>query len=384
MAPCVENSPLTSACLTEKADLQHLNCPRNFNVRGLAEVIAQDAIQDALYACCASDETIQVRAESEDKSQEALINLLNSGSKGLNPELRTIVAWFMAHVCESMCLPENLWFDMVTLLDVYSLRSPAPVRVGDLPALCGALVRLLKKMETVQFLPNEDHLLSLTNQLAAYLRQGGHDVAHPAVTLDSLEAQEKLVLKTLDWNIHLSSVNTWMAAFYARMNTLTGQVLLPSLRVTWSHSMSVARTMLLQSGASLSFSRRHSARGLLGLAFVALRLLRPEDLGLDSSDDMEGIFIKQPSDASQTSPIASCSPPIGVADGPIGTSKVASSTVDHSQFFLELLQVATGSDLEGLMEDCELIYNELRNHGRSRKQEHYMPREVQQVHYESL
>jgi len=353
MSPCIESNGAQFPPVLPDAGAKR--------VRGLAEVLAQDDMQEALYACCASDDIVHVRTESEEKSEKALKEaLFNSkhDQKALCPDVRAKIVWFMRHVVEGLQLPEKSWFDMVMLFDLYCLRAHKPIEVGDLPSLCGAVVRLLKKFETVMFLPNEHALIMNIMQLAEYLRQAGHTIPHPAVTLESLEAHEHLVLTTLDWRINLSSVDSWMSAFYARMNTLTGQVLLPTLHLTWNHSLGLARAMLLMSGTSLSLSRRHAARGLLGIGFVAARLLAPDALGLGSLEELESM-------------LGMCTPQNDTADGNTKVPEAQEVNSACHQFFLELLQVTTGSSLATLQEDCKLVESEMRTHLRQRREVHF-------------
>jgi len=366
-----------NACLVEvecrQQPAKQLNSAGPAIHRGLAHLLAQDEMQDQLSACCASDDTVNVRTEFEERQMKALMEALSTSSiqqdqEVLCPEVRKIVVWFMAHVVESMNLPEKTWFDMVTLLDLYCLRSSKPIEVGDIPSLCGALVRLLKKFDTV--IPSsDDDLMVYIMHLAQYLRNAGHTVPHPAVSLQSLETHEKVVLEALDWKINLSSVDTWMSTFYARMNSLTGQALLPTLRLTWNHSLGLARTMLMQKGSSLSLSRRHAARGLLGIGFVAARLLAPEVLGLDSLDDLEEPFnqLLAMNDTNKDSTVA------GGPPGQLNPSAQVMPAGCH-EFFLELLQVTTCSSLAALQEDCRLVQHEMKNG----------PRTPKQVHYESI
>lgn len=355
-------------CL-EKCTVEQPSSRISSAVPSLAEVLAREDMQEALFACCASDDVVDARTESEEKSEHALKQAISNKPHDqdvLCPEARSMVVWYMRHVVDSMRLPEKSWFDLVMLLDLYCLRAPILVQVGDLPCLCGALVRLLKKFETVIPLPNEDDLLTSIMHLAQHMRQAGHTVPHPAVTLESLQAKEQLVLNTLDWNIKLSSVDSWMSAFYARMNTITGQVLLPTLRLTWNHSLDLARTMLLQSGSQLSLSRRHAARGLLGIGFVAARLLAPDALDLDM-DSLEESFQKMPGGTPQWQN--------GTGSDETLVPVVAQAVPAACHvFFLELLQVTTGSSLAALREDCKLVQNELRSR----------VRKLEKVHHESI
>jgi len=303
--------------------------------RDLANVLAQDDMQEFLSARSASDEMMGIVAKREEKT------LLHVQQEGLRPEMRRIVVCFMAKVLESLHMPEKSWFDAVMLLDVYCLCAQRPVEVGDLPALCAALVRLLLKIETVSSLPESD-LVVCSEQLACTLRHEGHEVAAPAVTKESVEIHEHLVLQALHWQINLSNVDAWMAAFYARTNALTGHVLLPTLASTWQKCYGLARTMLLHSATRRSFTRRQTAQGLLGIAFVAGGLVPPDALDLDGSGALEGMSI--PSEfpnapAAQVVPSA-CQP-----------------------FFLDLLQVVTGQSVETLQEDCKLMQVEMRNAG---------------------
>jgi len=306
---------------------------------GATEVLGREAVQEVLDAHGISDELVEIWTEREERVLFEGPPPVDVQQGGLAPDVRSVALWFMAHLVKVMCLPEKSWFDVVLLLDVYCLRAPSPVRVTDLPALCGALARLLKKVDMVGYLTNEYELLMHTMRLAQYLRQAGHTVEDTAVTAEKLGELEENVLQVLRWRINLPCVDSWMSLFCARMNTLTRQSLFKPLASIWQQSQCFARTMLLQRATCLRFSPRHLVQGLLGIGFVAVRMLPPEALGLEGSDELEGLFFQQPSEGM---------PPL--QEMPLG----------HQKFLLELLQVATGSSLDALKSDCKLVQDEMR------------------------
>jgi hypothetical protein len=116
----------------------------------------------------------------------------------LGQDLRGRALWFMAHLVKILGLPEKSWFDAVALFDAYCIRNKNPIDIGDLPTLCGAVARLVKKMDSSSFLPNECELWACTMQMAQCLRQAGHNVGHPAVTRPKLKTFEEAVLQALN------------------------------------------------------------------------------------------------------------------------------------------------------------------------------------------
>lgn len=306
---------------------------------GLAETLGWEVVQEALYDQGTTDELMKIWMEREEKMFMPLHTSI-AQEECLSEDVRSVVLWFMAHLLRVVAVPEKSWFDVVALFDAYCLHAPSPVQVEGLPSLCGALARLVRKVDKVGFLPNESDLWACTMQLAQCLRQAGHTIDHPATTKEKLSYQEEQVLQVLEWRILLPSVDAWMSAFCSRMNTLSRQVLQSALAWIWQRGLGLARTMLLQRAHSHSFSPRHLVQGLLAMGFVAARMLSPDTLGLEGNDEWESLFLHQQPEVKP----------------PAQTLHLA-----QQQLLLEVLQVATGSSLETLQEDCKMVETEMRN-----------------------
>lgn len=301
----------------------------------------QEATHEALEGHAASDDLMQIWREREERALSQLSDGLKpeEGAQAIHEDVRGRVLWFMAHLVKIAGLPEKSWFDAVVLLDTYCARADSPIPVGDLPALCVALVKLLKKMDSQALLSNDSQLWGCAMQMAHHLRQVGHDIEHPAVTREKCEMQEVAVLKALRWQIALPNVNTWMLAYCARMNTFSKQELLPALAWIWQQSRCLARTLLLHRAISQSYSSRHLVQGMLGVGFVAAGMLSPDSLGLKDMQDLESIFSQQHNEAVPS-------------PKPVWSQQ-------HQQLLLEVYQAATCSTLDDLENDCKLVQAEM-------------------------
>jgi len=294
-------------------------------VAGLIAALEREDMQEYLDRQGASNALLDIYAEREEKAFSRV------RQEGLPQDVRAVAVWLMVMMVKRMRLPEKSWFDVVLLFDLYCQSAPMPVKVTDLPALCGAVARLLLKMETCMAAMHDGTFMECTMLLAQYLRQAGHTVEHAAITDEDLETQEQLVLQVLRWQINLPSVSSWMSLFHSRMFALSGPQSLPSLTLTWQYALYMANSMVMKVPSTL-LAPRHVTQGFLCLGFVAARLVPPEAVGLKETDDLQGL-VSQELPAYYTQ---------GVAAG-------------GCDFYLGMLQVATGSSLAVLVEDCVFV-----------------------------
>jgi hypothetical protein len=301
------------------------------------------ATQDKLDDICASDDLLEAWAEREEKMFSYVLNDLSlsaNNDHGVDRDARQKVLWFMGHFVKILQLSEKSWFDAVLLLDLYCLRSSSYVEVGDLPALCAAIVRLLKKFDN-GVVPNNYELEACASHLAILLRQAGHTIDHHAVTAEEIDVRETSVLQVLRYQINMPSFFSWMSIYCARINILSRQMLMPVLSSIWQHSVELARAILLHQAVDPAVCTRRIVNGLLGIGFVAVRLLPPSSLDLVGSSDFQGVFGSL----------------LDLASIP----EVAAGEDLLPDSFLEMLQAVTCSTLESLCQSSKLVLEALRS-----------------------
>lgn len=308
----------------------------------LASLLAGEDVQEALDAQCASDEYMRFSQEREEKllgtpPSKAISTAQESQS--ICPDVRRAFMGFVGRLIAALQLPEKCLFEAQLLIDIHLQRSATPVQVAELPALCGAVVRIIKKVDNAQVIPNSRGILAYAAQFAQWLRQAGHNMDPSAITEKSLAEQEQLVLQAVRWQLSLPTVDSWMSAFCARMNLLTRQAVFPSLVAIWQQSIPLAQRMFSQRANSERFSPKHVSQGLLGLGCVVAGLLPANALGLEADEDLSSFFPQIPPQ-----------PANGSAQAEL-----------RQQFFVELLQSATRSGLAELRIDCRLVLTELQN-----------------------
>jgi hypothetical protein len=298
---------------------------------GLTEQLATLEVQEILDTHGASDEMLEILKERETRAVGQMPDLINADGKA-----RESVVWCMAHLveCSRMLDRDRSWFEAVMLFDVYCCRCR--VKVQDYPIVCAALIRLLQKVDNAVAAPRDHDLINTVTKLSEWLRQMGHEVSPSSLTVEALEVHEMAILEALRWQIKLPTVDQWMSAFCARMSALTRQGLMPILVPVWQQSMPLARALFMRFEMCSRLSPQHVANGLLCMGCVAHGLISPEAVGLDSLSDLEGIFL------------------------PGGPEIPSAYLGGMNEFSSELLQLATGSSLGDLQEDCKMVLTELK------------------------
>lgn len=308
----------------------------NRSARVLASIFLEEHVQEALDGQNASDDFMRVWTEREERafaSNDHKAPLPPPSQSHLSIELRQAAIRNMERNIVISSLPQKSWFDAVLLFDLYCWRAPSPVLAADLPVLCGAIIRLLSKMDDGVSVPNSIRLVSCAVQFANRLRQEGHTMNLFLVTEQEMVKQELVVTEVLRWQLNTPTVETWMSAFCARMDTLTQKRMHPAILSTWKQSICSARNLFMQRPASQTFSPQRVASGLLALGLIAADLVPATCLDLHERNNF------------------------GTIPQSVGSPKASDQT--RQQFFLELLQVSTMSDIEALQHDVSLVNHEL-------------------------
>jgi len=230
------------------------------------------------------------------------------------------------------------WFEAVTMFDIYCCRRQ---RIADAPAmaeltvLCAAIVRLVKKNDSQQHAPAQV-FCSNAVQFGHWLNGSGISAPTTYITEKQLALAEREVLDMLEWNINKPTVCSWTMAFFSRLNTLSGSKYQQSLAWMWPILLNQMHQLAMMKECSANLPPRSVASGLFSLGLVNARLLP------------EKVVSPEPiSDAAVRQVILPHAPP--------AEAEQPRLPCDSSQQLLDLLEIATGSSLRELQEDCKAV-----------------------------
>jgi len=290
-----------------------------------------DAIEVALDAQNVNDDMLASCSELEKK---VLMSISNRTVATVAAHIREAVLHFMSHLMQLMNMPPCTWFQLVTLFDIYCLSMPTGPSVGQLPATCIALVKLLTKMDCTAACTSLADLSPLGLDMRKWLEGLGHTV--PFVTQHSITKVEWSLLQVLNWQLDVPTVESWMSMFCARFNVLTQSAFIDSLNWIWDQSICYARAILLQQASNPAHPPFQMAIGLLALGCVSARLLPVASIrSLEvSAQTWDQSFAEIQ---------------------PHGTIPECLLSPAQSEQVLQLLQVSTGAGLEEIQEACRAL-----------------------------
>jgi hypothetical protein len=248
-------------------------------------------------------------------------------------------------------LPSNYWFDAAVLFDVYCERKAAHSRrmnFANLPATCLALVRLLSKNDNATVLMCDDTYIEYTNQLLLWLQKRGYVDGGPDVTEDDADMMELELLKALKWQLNVSTPESWVAKWCARVNVYTRNRHRASLAWIREYNVDVARIVVLRKAQSSQLPPRLIACGLFSLGFVMAgiipaRLLQPlkgNEWTLQLTHVLGQLVGNGP-----------CAAVSGVRD----LEAPPSTQCMEPDCMLQLLEVSTGCSASELIEACSAV-----------------------------
>lgn len=286
-------------------------------------------VEEAFEARGASTELMLELARLE---QQAL-NCVSGSSTHLPIQVRDTVHRFLQHLTRFVELPMQKWFELATLLDVYNLKSEDGNLMGSLPALCVALVMLVKKSDCSTVEVDAGHLLPHAAQLAEWLQKLGLKSVSTDLTEELVVREEMQVLDALGWRAVLPTVESWSAIFCARFDVLTRNQFQDS--VTWiqQRSLAILHLIVMRQAASSEFPPKKIALGVFGLGLVAAKLLASDALRPPriSAADWDGLY----------------------GDGPLeGTVPQVSHSAEGKGCLLDVLVSATLCNLAEVQESC--------------------------------
>jgi len=308
-----------------------------------------EKMQEMLDDACASDEVMSSMRSAEANALWAAGLLMEVGCKSPEailalpqipdfpgfaetlpqaPPTRSYAAWIFGHLIEHVELPEAHWLHAMLIFDMYCLQRPNAPESPSLPALCAAIVRLVKKFDDV--VPKE--CVSTLPQKASNVAQWMVKTTCPHfetwVTSKELNEYEADILRTLGWNIKLHTVQDWMTLLCARLNVFTcnglKKLLTPVLQMSFLHS----RVIVAHCATTAMASTQRVAQGLLCLNLISAHVLPADTFGLTEL----------------------ALPAWGGAAGGQPQCKEESLA-----FLLDGLQDASGSDLATLKADTHLV-----------------------------
>eukprot|EP00418_Pyrodinium_bahamense_P003947 CAMPEP_0179019674 /NCGR_PEP_ID=MMETSP0796-20121207/4989_1 /TAXON_ID=73915 /ORGANISM="Pyrodinium bahamense, Strain pbaha01" /LENGTH=350 /DNA_ID=CAMNT_0020715467 /DNA_START=63 /DNA_END=1115 /DNA_ORIENTATION=- len=302
------------------------------NARGSGFHLRED-LEDALDSEHVPTELVAELAAREERALR-----LSSSSKGLPKAVRQLAVRFLAQLMYRFTPTMEDWFAAVVLFDALATRTPGGLRVEALPATCGALAKMVKKMDSAE---NRLYLLGMNAKVVAAASQWAQCLQklgyHPEpVDEESLHRQERELLQVFDWGVNLPSQESWLNIFCMRLNVLTSNILQASIRWAKEQSMVVASTMVMAQATTARLPPRQMAAGIFGINLARAGLLQVEVLGAPWISVLE--WERLMADALLTGPSSQCMLNPG-----------------HAQYMLQALQVALDCSLAALQEACELV-----------------------------
>jgi hypothetical protein len=248
-----------------------------------------DDIQDALDRTGVATEQIPGRKAQAIK----MLKPLGGDKHTFLPSIvRNGALKFMENLVRSMRLDMQRWFEAALLLDVTDCLSPGGLDLNLLPATTVAVVKLIWKTDNAVQSMQGHRLSQYASLMTSWLTQLGYSAIE--VTEELLVERESAILKALQWQVNMPSVETWMSMFCMRFNVLTRGVVQPSLDWVSKQSLFFARVLVFHQAAGQGLLPHQQAAGLLALALVSaklmpLELLKPEKV---PRAEWEELFMK--------------------------------------------------------------------------------------------
>lgn len=304
-------------------------------------LFAREDTQDILEVHCASDELLDVWDEKEQRA-----TLEKQSCHALPEDVRRVVVGHLAYLLTNLGMNERAWFDAVTVFDAYCGRAgsgtkEAPaIRLSDVPALCVAIAKVMRKLDNSEdYSPREEYIFKeFLKHVAQWLEALDYDFA--GWELVSTNVQEHRILKATA--LCLPNVETWLLAMCTRINVIAQRVLIQTLNARWQQAMNgvwqrgirLAQNFLLHRTATADIKPRQLAQGLLALGLTTSRLLPVEAMHLDGLSAPEWEWLQRETERSDP---------------------IATFVMHQDEFMMELLQAATGTQMDLLIKDCQFV-----------------------------
>jgi len=361
-----------SACQAGPQRLQIQSVPQRLQTQSAPSGQAADEPHNALSVVCGkvavaeSDECLeQIRAREEKLPEQMLDDLDRTGVAGDN-----LRAW---HVCESKTMqafakagaegcPLNLRtvaigfmrdiaclckigiegnFDIILLFDHYCRGRRITVEL--LPALCIAVVRAVEKLVTGYSVHRWNGMCERIASVFVERLRANLQIDVDPVTDEQVDELELVLVFKLDHSIAAPSTFTWLNAYGKRFDIVSGGRLHTSLEWVMMRSKHCAQVVASCYPTTCEFSPRRVSNALfcmcLGFAGVLpLNEFKPSKV---SQSEWQDSVIRCWNSIAGISPSNSMEP----------TNPVCSLPQDHWQAIIEILQVSTYMENDGLRND---------------------------------
>lgn len=193
----IDPLPFDGPSLKHKHDLDQMKCP-------------QENVELWMDKECKAFKRMEQKSCSPDRFSELA-------------HLRGTLLRYMEATCQQVALQMSDWYTCVLYFD--TLCATNDVQVDCLPAICVAIVAIVKKMDNSSLerwmQPGFKTYLASAVRIAAWLRDKGYDHVSEDVTEEQVGFQEKRVLKSLKWILHVPTIDTWLSAFWMRLHVFT-------------------------------------------------------------------------------------------------------------------------------------------------------------------
>uniref|UniRef100_A0A7S0AMQ8 Cyclin N-terminal domain-containing protein n=2 Tax=Pyrodinium bahamense TaxID=73915 RepID=A0A7S0AMQ8_9DINO len=308
------------------------------NARGSGFHLRED-LEDALDSEHVPTELVAELAAREERALR-----LSSSSKGLPKAVRQLAVRFLAQLMYRFTPTMEDWFAAVVLFDALATRTPGGLRVEALPATCGALAKMVKKMDSAEnrlyLLGMNAKVVAAASQLAQCLQRLGY--RQDPVDTQELHRQEWELLRTLRWQITLPCQESWLSIFCTRLDVLTASILQTSIGWAREQSTAMVNTLVMWQATSARLPPRRMAAGALSINLARAGLLPLEALRAPevSSAQWGHLLVEA-----------------GIKE-PSRQSSLNSSLV---QYTLQALQTAVGCSRTTLQKASELVLRDVCN-----------------------
>jgi len=228
-------------------------------------LIISEAVQDLWDRHGLSSEYLD---DCKAREQRALMPLAEAGPS-LPVAARDFALRSMAAITSAKRMSLQSWFQAVSLLDTYLLRTTGSIEM--LPATCVCLVRLLRKADCSVTNDESSTWLPFTQQMAGRLAVPGFQV--PEITEDILSRHELMICQALDWHLNPVTVSQWISMFCKRFNLLSSSNYQARLALVEHQALSFARVLVVREAPSMQSSPFDLALGMFSLCLVRAQLI---------------------------------------------------------------------------------------------------------------
>mmetsp|Transcript_20284 Transcript_20284/g.36205 ORF Transcript_20284/g.36205 Transcript_20284/m.36205 type:complete len:390 (+) Transcript_20284:58-1227(+) len=188
---------------------------------------------------------------------------------------RAFAAHWMIETCRQKNIKSNCWHSAVMLLDAYSMKTGFGPQM--LPAVSMCLVRLVNKYDRSAFIPDHCGYLPYAQELSRnFAKQGVPNMT--TITDQLLRETEMHILRVLDWNLDIPTVDQWLTMYTTRFNIISKFVYEKHISMVEQQSMHFVGELIKGEALTLQLPARELALGLFCYGLVSVGLLTVDRL----------------------------------------------------------------------------------------------------------